>query len=251
MGKLILFELRKLVKSKYFYVIAIISIAFIIISGLTAKTINDLIAQENPDEVPNINSYTFIKSALAGTFTILIGIFVALYAAEDYSSGTLKNIYGRGYNRIAVYFSKYLVSLIGVLVISILTMLSAFIFGTAAWGGMRTDDNLFLIIFGQFICLAAYHSIFFAIAFSFGKPGAGIALNIIGPMAVSLLLTMLDAFIKNENIIISNYWIDAIFSNFTGTTDTAKVGYGIALAIVYLGISTAVGVFITRKRDVK
>ncbi len=251
MGKLILFELRKLVKSKYFYVIAIISVAFIIISGLTTKTVNDFIAQEDPELVANINSYSFIKSALAGTFTILIGIFVALYAAEDYSSGTLKNIYGRGYNRINVYFSKYIVSLIGVLVITILTILSAFIFGTAAWGGMKTDDNLAIIILGQFLCVAAYHSIFFAIAFSFGKPGAGIALNIIGPMAISLVLTMLDAFINNENINISAYWIDAIFSNFTGATDTAKVGYGMVLAIVYLGISSFAGVFVTRKRDVK
>ena len=40
MKKMLNFEFNKLIKAKYFYIIALISFAFVIISGLTSKAIN-------------------------------------------------------------------------------------------------------------------------------------------------------------------------------------------------------------------
>ena len=105
MKKLISFEIRKLLKSKYFYIITAISVIFILLSGLTNKAISDALIA-NGETVQPYSSYLFTKGALGGTYTMFIAIFVALFATEDSASGTLKNIFAKGYTRSQVYFSN-------------------------------------------------------------------------------------------------------------------------------------------------
>ncbi len=252
MGKLIKFEFRKLFKSKYFYIIGAIAIAFVLISGITTKAINDAIVAEGGEATP-YSAYLFTKSALSGTFTMLIGIFAALFATEDQTCGTLKNIVAKGYSRTKLYFSKYIVSLVGVLIISALTIAVSYGYGNSIWSNsLEITDNVALIVIGQLLGLLAYHSVFFAISYTSGKVGAAIALNIIGPLGVSLILGMGDAFIKNDNFKLSSFWLDSLFSNFTSSiTDTKLIGVGIALLIVYFAIAILVGSLINRRKEIR
>ena len=251
MKKMLNFEFKKLIKAKYFYIIALISFAFVIISGLTSKAINDALVA-NGETVQPFSAYLFSKGALSGTYTLLVGIFVALFATEDNSNGTIKNIYAKGYSRTLVYFAKYVVSLLAVIVISLLTVLVAYAYSNSVWGNaLAITDNVAMIIFGQLLGICAYHAIFFAISSVFGKVGSAIALNIIGPMAVSLVLGLGDAFIKSENVKLTSYWLDSLFSNFTSAvSDTKLLPVGIALFIVYTVAAIVVGLLINRKKEI-
>ena len=251
MKKLINFEFRKLFKSKYFYIISAISVVFVLISGLTNKAIFDTLI-ENGETVQPYSSYLFTKGALGGTYTMLIAIFVALFATEDSASGTLKNIYAKGYTRSQVYFSKYVVSFIAVLIMSAITVVFAFGYSNLIWGNsLEITDNVLLIVVGQFLGIATYHAIFFAISTIFSKVGSAIALNIIGPMAVSLVFGLGDAFIKSENTKLTSYWIDSLFSNFTSSVSDQKMMVtGIILFIVYTGVAIFVGMIMNRKKEI-
>ena len=251
MKKLIRFEFRKLFRSKYFYVLAGISVLFVLISGLTTKAINDMITASG-ESGSAYSAYLFTKGALSGTYTILIGIFVALFATEDNSNGTIKNIYAKGYSRNQVYFSKYIVSLFAVVMISLATVVIAYLYSNSTWGNtLAITDNVALIVFGQLFGICAYHAIFFAISSIFGKIGSAIALNIVAPMGVSLVLGMGDAFIKSENIKLTSYWLDSLFANFTSTvSDTKILPAGIALFIIYTAAAIALGLFINQKKEI-
>ena len=251
MKKLINFEFRKLFKSKYFYIISAISVVFVLISGLTNKAIFDTLI-ENGETVQPYSSYLFTKGALGGTYTMLIAIFVALFATEDSASGTLKNIYAKGYTRSQVYFSKYVVSFIAVLIMSAITVVFAFGYSNSIWGNsLEITDNVLLIVVGQFLGIATYHAIFFAISTIFSKVGSAIALNIIGPMAVSLVLGLGDAFIKSENTKLTSYWVDSLYSNFTASvSDRNVLTTGIVLFAIYIGAAIFIGLFMNRKKEI-
>ncbi|MBO4219856.1 MAG: ABC transporter permease [Clostridia bacterium] len=251
MKKLICFEFRKLFRSKYFYIITAVSVLFVLLSGLTSKAISDAII-ENGETVQPYSAYLFTKSALGGTYTLFVAIFVALFATEDSTSGTLKNIYAKGYTRNQVYFSKYLVSLISVLVISAVTVLFAYSYSYSIWGNdLKPTDHVFLIFVGQFLGIAAYHAIFFAISTTFGKVGSAIALNIIGPMAVALVLGLGDAFIKSENTKLTSFWVDSLFSNFTTSDSNQKMlGIGIVFFTVYIAAAILIGSLVNRKKEI-
>ena len=251
MKKLICFEFRKLFRSKYFYILTAISVIFILLSGLTNKAISDALIA-NGETVQPYSSYLFTKGALGGTYTMLIAIFVALFATEDCTSGTLKNIYSKGYTRSQVYFSKYFVSIIAVLIMSAITIIFAYCYSNSIWGNdLEIADNVSVIFIGQLLGVMAYHAIFFAISTISGKVGAAIALNIIGPMAVSLVLGLGDAFIKSSNAKLTSFWIDSLFSNFTSAVSNRKMLVaGIVFFATYIVAAILTGSFISRKKEI-
>ena len=135
---------------------------------------------------------------------------------------------------------------------SAITVVFAFGYSTPIWGNsLEITDNVLLVVVGQLLGIATYHAIFFAISTIFGKVGSAIALNIIGPMAVSLVLGLGDAFIKSENTKLTSYWIDSLFSNFTSSVSDQKMMVtGIILFIVYTGVAIFVGMNMNRKKEI-
>ena len=251
MGKLIRFELRKLFKSRYLYAVMAVSVAFILITGATYSVIKAMAQSGSIDPAADTaTSYAFVKGALAGTFSILIGVFVAIAATEDNAMGTTKNIIARGYNRTKIFFAKYLVSFIGVLVISLVTVLMALLYGSLAFGPAgEIADNIFVVIIGQIFGLLAYHALFYAIACGFGKIGPAIAVSLIGPMGLKLILTLVDTMVKIPNASLSDYWIDGLFGNFTGTTNPDLYGRCFGLLIAYFAVSLFIGFMVSRSRE--
>ena len=251
MNKLIRFEFRKLFKSRYFYVIGVISLFFILLTGVTYSVIK-MIAAGDPN-IPVVSAYYFIKGALGNNFTILMGIFVAIAATEDNASGTMKNVIGKGYSRLKVFLSKYIVSFTGVLIISLLVVALAFGYGLIAFDKTPVDENVAVVIFGQLVSLIAYHAMFYAISSGFGKIGPAIAVSIIGPMGVTLALTLADTAVTTAKLPAeakpSNYWLSSLFNHFTSTPNPIGDGPCFALLFGYFAISLLIGFLINRKRE--
>ena len=252
MGKLIRFEFRKLFRSRYFYVVMGIAMLFIVMTGITYTIIKALVAGGAATGVTT-TSYSFIKGALGNNFTILIAVFVAIAATEDNASGTMKNVIGRGYSRLKVFLSKYLVSLIAVIIISALVVLVAILYGTLAFDKGEITDNLAVIICGQLFSLVAYHAVFYAIASGFGKIGPAIAVCIIGPMGVTLALTIANTALAGktglDKYLPGNYWLDGLFANFTNKANPIGDAACFGLLFGYFIVALFIGFMINRKRE--
>ena len=252
MRKLIKFEFRKLLRSRYFYIILGVSLLLVILNGLITNLLASM-AQELGQEVA-MDAYSFAKSTLSSTFMLLVGIFVAIYACEDFSHGILKNVVGKGYAREKVLYSKYLVSLLGALFIALVSVLFGFLFGNILWGNKATSDNVAVIIIGQFVGLITYHALFFAIAYTIRKPGFAIAINVVAPTVLSLVFTLVDTGLQNAKIDfnITQFWVERLHTEFISVSgDSSIYGRNIAILLVYFAAAILIGFFANRKREIK
>ncbi len=249
MNKLIKFEFRKLYKSKSFYICLAVCLGLVLLGGLTTKVI--MANVEGEVDLPS--KYTMLQDAISlASVTLIAGIFTALFVCEDDTSGTIKNIYAKGYSRGSVFISKYIASLVAILIFTFGSMLIGYIFGKSTWPNATTSiDNLLLDIVGQVLLIMAYHSIFFAISSKLGKTGSSIAFNIVGPMLVSIVLTMADAFLKLEDFKLSSYWIDSLLTNLGQTTVTKQnIITAIVMGIIYSILFVGIGFSLNKKKEI-
>ena len=259
MANLLKFEFRKVFRSKYFYILLGVAFLYTLLNGLTLYFVNwilENLAEEAGEAIDpgmfDYNSYTFTKAALSTNLFMIVGIFVAIFTCEDNGHGTSKNIVAKGYNRLEVYFSKYIVSLILVFAFAIVALLASALFGLIAWGAdsfTKTDNNMAPIIIGQILCVIVYHALFFAVAFSVGKSGGAIVINLLVPMGITLLLTIGTVLINKDDFSFSNYWIDGILVNFTGDTNEDLFLSNFILLFVYLAAAELVGPLIARRKQ--
>lgn len=250
MKRLVQFEFRKLGKSKHFYICLMVCIGLVLLGGLTSK----IILENSDGEMVTPTGLSMLKGALASAnVTLIMGIFIALFVCEDETFGTNKTIYAKGYTRIGVFFSKYIVSLSAVLVFSFASMGIAYLFGQSIWPSELIFDKTYaLSIIGQVILVIAYHSLFFVLSSKIGKTGSSIAFNIVCPMLISMILTMGDAFLKLENMKISNYWIDSLFSTLQ-QSEVSMNHFVLSLlfGIVYTSIFIGIGMIVNKKKEIK
>jgi len=258
MGKLIRFELRKIFHSKYFYIILGVCLLFTLSTGIIQVLLINYAKQNDPAYVSKITAYTFTKDTLSDQFTLILGIFVAMIACEDQALGTNKNIISKGYSRPKAMLSKYFVSLWASLGYVVANIVLAVLFGLIAFGegnGIPKGDNLLMIILGQLLIIVTWHALYFFISYSIGKTGGAIAVNIVGPTGVTLVLTIVDTLLKNNEIKIetSNYWIGGLanqyFGNGSGSGDLAI--WGLFILLGYIALFIAGTYFINRRKEIK
>lgn len=252
MKKLLRFELRKILRSKAFYVCVAISIGFLILTLVTAKIANDALEAVGQQKL-TLSGVFFAKGAISSaSIGMISAIFIAIYVCEDFASGTMKTIIAKGNDRTKVYFSKYIISVSAVIIWSIVSVLVAFLIGTAMYGNNEAlKDNVAVIIIGQLLGVLAYHSLYFMISYSFTKVGASIALNLLGPLGVNLLLNFGDTLIKSDSFKLTDYWIDGIVGNFTASTTNNKlIISGMILLVIYCAATAIGGWLIARRKEI-
>ena len=259
MSRLFRFEFRKVFRSKYLYILLGGAIGYVFLNGLTLYFVNwilENLVTEAGEVIPpgmfDYNSYSYTKSAINSNFLMIIGIFIAIFSCEDNGHGTAKNIIGKGYSRIQVFFSKYLTSLILTVGISIAAILAASLFGLIAWGADsfdKGDDILIVIILGQLLSVIVYHMVFFAIAYSVGRSGGAIVINILAPLGLSLVFQIVDILINREGFSLNSYWIDGILLNFNSTTNTDLFVSNFLLLFVYYAAALVPSILVARRKQ--
>jgi ABC-2 type transport system permease protein len=198
-------------------------------------------------QLSGINS--LIEALNSSSFTMIAGIFVALFVCEDYAGQTIKNIYARGYSRKNVYLSKLITVLISTTVMLIIVDVAAFLIGTAFFGVGEIGNYKFLTLIGtQYIIAMAEITFAFTIASVIRKTGGAIACIIIAPMLIGVLLGLADVFINFENIYLSELWI----SNFLSAVSTLDVTKNRILlcivgSLIYIPVFGAIGLYINKK----
>jgi len=247
MSNLIKFEFHKLFRQKSFYICTAIMLAMSFLGLLLNKTLAN-----NPDlnmTMPTAKS-SLLTAVSSSSFTMLCGIFLALFVCTDYDQQTIKNVYARGFSRSNVYFAKYVVCVISTIAMFALTLIFNYVVGSALFDGTADEGNYAGLIVGQLIYCLAYSSFVFAISLAVKKVGVAIALAVLGLSLIGTVISLADAFLKIENFKISSYWLDGFISDLTLlSTYNTRLVVCIVLSIVYTVIFVVVGYVINKRQE--
>lgn len=233
MKKLLQFELRKLFKMKSLYICLLICIGSLVLTISTTKLIYDSFL----DNFLPPNSFEMVRSSISSSNLIIIScIFTTLYVCDDFSNGTIKNICSKGYTRTNIYLSKYIISTLIIIIFSIVSMIFTYIFGLILWNNHVNVSSLELIsILVQILIMIAYNTFFFTISYKFEKTGTGIALNLVGPIVITLMTILIDELLKIDNFSINSYWIESLFLPLQqGEIKLDKIITPIITSIIYI-----------------
>lgn len=246
MFNLIKFETRKIFHRKSLYICFGIS-AFVL--WLMATLLG---RYENKLEMEASSADNFIVNTMGNSsFLMLFGIMVALYACEDYVNNTLKNVYSKGFSRISVYFSKYIVSLIVVIAEAMLLMFLSYILGFI-YGTLDTSITSGVIerVVLQLILIIGFHSLYFATSTALAKSGPAIVLIIMGFDLLVVSLDIILALLKIENFEVSKYWINNQFDIVSsGHISNTVCANSIIMTICYVIIPTIAGIFAVKRKE--
>ena len=195
---------------------------------------------------------TWLLTALAPYVVMVFGVFTAIYVCGDFGNGTIKNVFGRGYSRTEVYFSKYLFSLFVLLGFGLLAMLVGFLGGTLLWKiGSGWGVKVILLILIQLIGVAAYNALFCFFAALLKRMGSAMVVCIATPFALPLILTLIDLLVMSDKVQVSDYWISGCITGASsmdaGAGDLIK---SVLISVVYIAVFTVCGWLCARKREV-
>ena len=254
MNKLLSLEFRRLLRAKSFYICTAIALIMILISAATSKMLLNIASSEEFNEafggaaIHAPTSLSMLKGVASSSLTVILAIFLSIFTAEDYSADTIKNIYAKGISRDEVFFSKYVSAIAATLVMFLVCALFSLVMGKAMFGEFGTAGKNYVgSMFAILLSVIAYATIYFTIAICLKKTGASIAISIIGPIVLSLLLTLVNVAIKSDTINISNYWLDGRMGILEMVDVSGKdllIGFIVA-AVALLGAG-AIGFVINR-----
>ncbi len=233
MGKLLHFEVHKLVRQKSFYICLAVAVAMLFVSTYTTYLISKDVVDAGQMGICGMD--VMIGAASGGTLAMVIAVFVPLFVCEDYTSGTIRNIITRGYTRLAVFSAKLIVVLLAAAVMSIVCMASGYLIGTAfaGSGAQAFDASAVKILLCQLAVILAETTLFYAICSVLQKTGGAIAICLVLPMVMTVLLTLADTALAEKEIELSGYWIDRVSSSlgsFDVSSDELKKALLTALA---------------------
>lgn len=222
MNRLIKFEFRKLFRQKSFYICAAITVALIFLMAWTNQLMEFLMSDPMIQDPSSIDSpYSGLYMLVSALYNcnlvdIILPIFLALFVCSDYNNGTLKNVFARGYDRISVYASKFIVSLAGVTFYVLLDWLSGFLSGVIFWEagslGSQTVGDYVLALLLQLLLVYAYTSIYFFLCVLLRKTGASIPVGILAPILLEFVISIIDMLTKAEPFAVSDYWLSTFLS---------------------------------------
>ena len=252
MSRLIKLEFRKLFSSISYYICLVVILAMLLLTSVISK-----ISFEQLNQIANFNAVKVARTALDNSMLSLIsGIFLAVFVSQDESLGTIKNIVSRGYSRTKIYFSKYIVSLVSVLLYALIVLIIGFIFGLSVSGVGTINSDFFVSIIGQILVVIGFHALFFMFSTIFNKNGIIITLNIATPLIIKLVLGLLDSFLLKKDVKIGfqfgDYWLDGLMSSFNAKTMNAgELTGSIIMTLIYIIVFITLGLMVYRKKEVK
>ena len=127
MAKLLHFEFHKLIRQKSFYICLAVAVAMLVVSTCTTYLINKDVMDTAEMGIDAMN--VMIGSASGGVLSMVIGVFIPLFACEDYVSGTIRNIVTRGYSRLGIFSAKLIAVMLATAVMTIACMAAGYLIG--------------------------------------------------------------------------------------------------------------------------
>lgn len=250
MCNLIVSEWYKITKSKVTYVIGIV---FLLMAFLQMLVFG--YAEFGTDMDGVLTGVRGITVPLDGDISCsIIGIFATIFICQDFSTGSIRQIIGKGSSKVKYVLAKYITLVMAITVFMILYSLIDFVAFSLLGeiGEINQDVLLHLLVFalGSFSMILSYTAIMEFISIAFRKNTITIPLSVMFLVVGSIITQVLYYITENENMY--KYWLvnmSANFGNFEiGINE--KLTYIVILvivAIVFNGLSS----FIFQKWDVE
>lgn len=245
MKNLFSYELRKITRQKSYFICLGIMLFIIALGGILIRSASDVLGAD-------LSPVFFTLGGLIdASFVMIAGVFIPIFACDDYANKTVKNIYARGYTRASVFFSKYLVSLIFTLISALCCFVFAFLFAEIFGNSKEKITGAF---FGNIACqlliVAGLHSVFFSVSMIIGKAGGSIAINLLGPTLAIAILTLIVSILKIKNFNIGKFWFEYPLGELAGgVLNGATVLRTVIMSLLYIGAFTAAGYFVNTKKE--
>lgn len=197
MSNLLKYDFYKLIRSKSFYICAVISL---LLSTLAVYFSADLYNATGYNLFKPYDSLIGISDGLASS-SLLIIIAIVTFIPSDFSFGTIKNMISSGANRVNIYLSKLIVSCAIVFSYLFVNMICCGITGAIMGevGEYTRDTYLTLLkVFGYtFLVLMTLVSICVMISFLIRKKSIVITVAIlVNTVATSFIAPIIDFCVK-------------------------------------------------------
>lgn len=263
MSNLLKSDFYKLFKTKSFFVCCIISVvlavASVFILDADAKVSQQSVTAGVGGASANLSAAAMLPGSFSGNGTLFASIVISIIVASEFGFGTIKNIASRGFSRTKIYFSKLLVSSVAATVFVLAYSIAMTITATCLWGFGDTSGSFVpntLKIFGLEILLnLAFTSVFVLVSSLIRQTGGSIAVNICIMNFFALFVQLAELLIKKvtgQTVNFLNYLISTNMNQVAGNPLTNDlVVRALLVGVIYLVGTTALGIWLFNKRDIK
>lgn len=244
-------DFYKAFRTPSFWVISIITIFSSLMSSIavfwlyTAPEFSEFISAVQP------NFFQTVPQVLIGC-VFLIGIFAVMFSVSDFNYGTIKNIASKGYRREYIYLSKFVTAIGFAIITLLLSFLTSFItaqimVNTKISEFFKYNEDFHTLLSKYALSIVAYISIAILLAMLFRSLGSALSIFLVFFFSENSAVQLINKLIHdifNSDFSVAPYSISGAF------TDPDKTVQGVIVVLVYIVVTTAIGLYTFRKRDI-
>lgn len=187
---------------------------------------------------------------------IIAAVLVSIFVIREFSTGTIKNLVGKGYSRSTIFFAKMIPVIVLMLVFETVVAAVTICMGIPFMGWELFSATVWedvVVYVGLQLMFGAVIAIIYMLAGELTRNlAAGISVSI-GVLLFSTTLTAgLDLVFHGMEVKPSEYWIlDLVSSCPVADFPAEFMVRGVLVSIVWFLIATVLGILHFRKADVK
>lgn len=271
MSNLLKVDLYKMFKTKSFYITGFILILLIaLISAASFYLLIDYyhkLGDVVPDplmlsELGIDDSALKVVASNLSSVVIFCSIFIIMFTCSEFSFGTIKNIASKGYHRESIYLSKFICGIVTTIIYTVLTIATILILAVTIVGDkiphyFDIPSQFFPSVFLTLLTSIAYLSLVLMLASLIKSTGAALGVFFIISSFAKYFMQAVDAFFKyivEIDFSISKYSLSSSFGTATSVVGQPSIPNEtltlvIAVAIGFLVVTNAIGLYVFRKRD--
>ena len=208
-------EFRKIFTSKSLIVFLAIPVGLSLLSMASERILFEVVNSISEGEKVVYTTdlgYVLLSSVAQDAFFIVMSVFLAIWNVKDYSTGSIRNMLARGCTRTNIYFAKYLVSMVMVVMYTVVntlfSVLFSFIFSKVI--GTLTVEILGLYLLDIFMVIAIATT-YFSVIMMFQKLAPAIIINLVSGGVLGIIISIIqEVFIKNEKINLNTLALETI-----------------------------------------
>lgn len=199
----------------------------------------------------------YALTVFTSNIQMILGIIVGIFVTAEFSHGTMKNSVSKGFIKWKIYISKFISMLVASYLIILVSILVGILCGSILFGGIgdfsgEVVTDTFKMVGIEVLLYTAMISFFIIICMVIRNLGGVLAIIILGVLTMEPLIYRLLELICKGKIKFSQYSLlnNIAICNSTSITGTDYLRATI-VALAYLAITLAVGIFAFNKSDIK
>lgn len=271
-------DFYKLFRMKSFYVCCIVSAVIAIITMVSTASLNNMYESVGGmvgSQIINLENVFYSILCPTGDWFILIIIGISVFVTVEYNAGTLKNIAARGFKRENIFLSKMIVCVVEAIMIALVFAVSCIISGIFMLGipSNGFSDGFWGEIFAVYgvdiLVLIGYTSFVTMIAYLIRTNGGTIAISLCMHYLIPVVIMMFNvttlmsanntdsdmeklvSYSTNQYGDMAYYWIGTLGETVPESYRNGTIYIPILVALAYIVVTSVLGMFVFKKRDIK